>query len=159
MMAATLNHVAISLDPALLDATGRATLLDFYGTVFGWREGDNTGETGDPLILYTGTFGQFVYLLPATGEHLRAPRLDHFGILVDSLDEIHGAVERADAFRARDPRVEIIDVHERVTHGPTRDYTLTSAYIGFVLPLMIELQHLVRGRVIRGRGRTSRRLR
>lgn len=145
MMAATLNHVAISLDAALLDDAGRATLLDFYGTVFGWREGDNTGEAGNPLILYTGAFGQFVYLLPAAGEHLRAPRLDHFGVLVDSLDELHGVVDRAKAFRARDERVEIIDVHERVTRGPARDYTLTSAYIGFVLPLMIELQHLVAG--------------
>ena len=31
-----------------------------------------------------------------------------------------------------------------VTHGPTDDYTLTNAYIGFVLPLMIELQHIER---------------
>jgi hypothetical protein len=35
-------------------------------------------------------------------------------------------------------------VHARTTHGATDDYTLTSAYIGFVLPLMIELQHLAR---------------
>jgi hypothetical protein len=35
-------------------------------------------------------------------------------------------------------------VHARTTHGPTHDYTLTSAYIGFVMPLMVELQHLER---------------
>jgi hypothetical protein len=29
-----------------------------------------------------------------------------------------------------------------VTHGPTSDYTLTNAYIGFLIPLMIELQHI-----------------
>ena len=40
--------------------------------------------------------------------------------------------------------MRIIDVHARTTHGPTHDYTLTSAYIGFVMPLMVELQHLVR---------------
>ena len=59
-----LNHVAISVDPALMDEKGRKELLDFYGEVFGWTEGDNTGEKGNPLILYTGTFSQFVYLLP-----------------------------------------------------------------------------------------------
>lgn len=140
-MSASLNHVAISIDPALLDDAGRATLLDFYGDVFGWVEGDNTGERGNPLILYTGSFGEFVYLLPAD-DHLRAPRLDHFGLMVDSLDELHAIVARAKARAENDVRVEIIDVHERVTHGPTRDYVMTSAYIGFVLPLMIELQHL-----------------
>ena len=55
-----LNHVAISMDPALLDDRGRAELLDFYGDVFGWTLGDNTGEEGNPLIMYTGAFGQFV---------------------------------------------------------------------------------------------------
>ena len=47
-----------------LDDRGRADLLAFYGEVFGWTEGDNTGEPGNPLILYTGAFGEFVYLLP-----------------------------------------------------------------------------------------------
>ena len=32
----------------------------------------------------------------------------------------------------------------RVTHGPTTDYTLTSGYVGFLLPLMVEVQHLAR---------------
>jgi len=139
----TLNHVAISMDPALLDDRGRAELLDFYGDVFGWVEGDNTGEEGNPLILYTGAFGQFVYLLPADPP-LTAPPLDHFGVMVDTVDELRAILARAKARAAGDERVRIIDEHTRVTHGPAHDYTLTSAYIGFVLPLMIELQHLVR---------------
>ena len=139
----TLNHVAITMDAALLDAPGRATLLDFYGDVFGWTEGDNTGETGNPLIMYTGAFGQFVYLLPGDPA-LRAPELDHFGLQVETLEELHAIVERAKAQQSRDERVKVIDVHARTTHGPKHDYTLTSAYIGFVLPLMIELQHLER---------------
>ena len=138
-----LNHVAISLDPAVLDATGRAAVLDFFGEVFGWTEGDNTGETGNPLILYTGAFGQFVYLLPAD-PYLTAPSLDHFGLEVASVAELETIVERAKAYQAGDERVRIIDVHARTTHGPTYDYVLTSAYIGYLLPLMIELQHLNR---------------
>jgi hypothetical protein len=141
----TLNHVAISMDPALLDDRGRAELLTFYGEVFGWTEGDNTGEDGNPLILYTGAFGQFVYLLPAEPP-LTAPPLDHFGLQVESLDELHAIVDRAKTVAANDDRVRVIDVHARETHGPSSTYTLTSAYIGFVLPLMIELQHLARHR-------------
>jgi hypothetical protein len=139
----TLNHVAITMDPALLDDAGRAELLEFYGDVFGWSEGDNTGEAGNPLILYTGAFAQFVYLLPGD-DYLRAPAMDHFGVQVASLEQLHEIVGSAKARQANDARVTVIDVHARTTHGPTHDYTLTSAYIGFVLPLLVELQHLDR---------------
>ena len=138
-----LNHVAFSMDPALLDERGRAEILEFYGDVFGWREADNTGESGNPLILYTGAYAQFVYLLP--GEpFLTSPALDHFGVLVGTVDELQDTVDRAKKWQARDDRVRIIDVKRRETQGPTDDFTLTSAYIGFVLPLMVELQHLER---------------
>jgi catechol 2,3-dioxygenase-like lactoylglutathione lyase family enzyme len=138
-----LNHVAISVDPSVLDDQGRATVLDFYGEVFGWTEGDNTGEKGNPLILYTGAPAQFVYLLPAE-PFLVAPTLDHFGLEVASVAELEQLVERARLYRQGDDRVRIIDTEERITHGPTHDYVLTSAYIGFLLPLMVELQHLQR---------------
>ncbi|MGO9342395.1 MAG: VOC family protein [Acidimicrobiales bacterium] len=138
-----LNHVAISMDPAVLDEAGRKDVLAFYGEVFGWTEGDNSGEKGNPLILYTGTFGQFVYLLLADPP-LVAPALDHFGVEVATRDEIATYVDRAKAYKQRDDRVRIIDIESRTTPGPTHDYTLTSAYIGFLLPLMVELQHLER---------------
>ena len=127
----------------VLDEDGRTTILDFYGEVFGWVEGDNTGEEGNPLILYTGAPMEFVYLLPSD-EPLTAPALDHFGLQVATLDELESLVHKAKRYRDRDDRVRVIDVHARITHGPTDDYTLTSAYIGFVLPLMIELQHIER---------------
>jgi hypothetical protein len=138
-----LNHIAISMDPARLDDVGRADLLAFYGDVFGWTEGDNSGEPGNPLILYTGAFGEFVYLLPGEPSLTAAP-LDHFGYQVASLAQLREIVGRAQAYGAHDDRVRVVDVHARTTHGPEHDYTLTNAYIGFVLPLMIELQHLER---------------
>ncbi len=137
------NHVAISVDPAVIDDAGRATFIDFFGRVFGWTEGDNTGEAGNPLILYTGAPAQFLYLLPAD-PFLVSPSLDHFGLEVATLPELHEIVDRAKAYQATDDRVTIIDVHSRTTVGSTHDYVLTSAYIGFRLPLMIELQHLER---------------
>jgi predicted enzyme related to lactoylglutathione lyase len=53
-----INHVAISVDASVLDAAGRSALLDFYGEVFGWTEGDNSTEKGNPLIIYTGELRQ-----------------------------------------------------------------------------------------------------
>ena len=131
----------MSLPRDTLDDRGRADILDFYGQVFGWVEGDNTGEEGNPLILHTGAPAEFVYLLPSD-EPLSAPMLDHFGLQVATIGELEEIVGRAKGYQGRDPRVRIIDIHARTTHGPTRDYTLTSAYIGFVLPLMVELQHI-----------------
>jgi hypothetical protein len=137
------NHVAISVDAEVMDEAGRADLIRFFGEVFGWTEGDNSTETGNPLILYTGEMRQFLYLLPAEDEFLRAPRLDHFGLEVSSVEELVEILDRAKAYRDKDPRVDIVDLDERVTHGTASDFTLTNAYIGFLIPLMIELQHIV----------------
>ena len=65
-----------------MDEDGRAALVDFFGAVFGWTEGDNSTELGNPLIIYTGQLRQYLYFLPAAGEFLRAPRLDHIGVEV-----------------------------------------------------------------------------
>jgi hypothetical protein len=137
-----INHVAISVDADVLDEAGRASLVDFFGEVFGWVEGDNSTEQGNPLILYTGELRQYLYLLPSSTEYLRAPRLDHFGLEIGTRQELVDLVERARAYQARDDRVTIIDVDEMVTHGTASDFTLTHAYVGFLIPLLIELQHL-----------------
>ncbi len=137
-----INHVAISVDADVLDESGRAALIDFFGEVFGWVEGDNSTEQGNPLILYTGEMRQYLYLLPAADDFLSAPRLDHFGLEIASRDELITILDRAKAYQRKDERVTIIDLDEMVTHGATSDYTLTNAYIGFLIPLMIELQHI-----------------
>jgi hypothetical protein len=140
---AVLNHVAISMPRAALDDTGRADILAFYGDVFGWQELHDQDEPGDPLILATGAFGQFVYLVPSDAP-MRTDPMDHFGVLAESLDDLDGILDRAGGRAARDERVRVIARHARTTHGPTTAYTLTSGYVGFVLPLMVEVQHLER---------------
>ncbi len=137
-----INHVAISVDARVLDAAGRAALLDFYGEVFGWSEGDNSTEKGNPLIIYTGELRQYLYFLPAADDFLRAPYLDHFGLEISSVDELTAILDRAKAYREKDDRVTIIDVDRMTTHGSTSDFTLTNAYISFLIPLQIELQHI-----------------
>ncbi len=138
-----LNHVAMTMDPASLDDHGRAEIKAFYGDVFGWSEGDNSGESGNPLIMMTGEFMQFVYLLPGDPA-LACPTLDHFGLQVSSVEEIEEIVAKAKVWQAKDDRVKIIDVKARETGGPSGQFVLTSAYIGFLLPMMVELQNLAR---------------
>jgi hypothetical protein len=76
---------------------------------------------------------------------LACPTLDHFGLEVCSVEEIETIVAKAKAWQEKDDRVQIIDVKARATEGPRGQYVLTSAYIGYLLPMMVELQHLAVG--------------
>ena len=139
-----INHVAISVDAQIMDEKGRAALLDFYSTVFGWVEGDNRTEKGNPLILYTGSLGQFLYLLPAKNEFMVTTDMDHFGIEVSSKEELLEILDRVKAYQNKDARVRVSDVGAMTTHYQDKQYTLTNAYIWFLIPLWIELQHIER---------------
>ena len=137
-----INHVAISVDSDLMDEAGRAALLDFFSEIFGWTEGDNSTEKGNPLILYTGSLGQFLYLLPAKDEFMVTPNMDHFGMEVSSMEELTEILERVKAYKAKDDRVRFTEVGSMVTRYENKQYTLTNAYIWFLIPLWIELQHI-----------------
>lgn len=139
-----INHVAISVDAEVMDEEGRAALLDFYSEVFGWIEGDNSTEQGNPLILYTGSLGQFVYLLPAKDRYMVTSDMDHFGLEVSSKEEMLEILQRVEAYRQKDPRVRVTEVAAMTTRYQDKEYTLTNAYIWFLIPLWIELQHVER---------------
>jgi hypothetical protein len=137
-----LNHVAVRLPRTALDDPGRSQILHFCADAFGWTEGDNTGERDDPLIMMTGSFGEFVYLArtdePTTGE------LDHFGVLVDSIDELEAIARRASAYDNDGLRASVTAIGSRTTKGPSATWTLTSCYITFAPLPTLELQHLTR---------------
>ena len=140
-----LNHVAITMDPA---AARRRTVAPrsstSTATCSAGPRATTPASAGNPLILYTGAFGEFVYLL-AGGRPSTAPPIDHFGLQVATLERAPGD-RRPGEGRARRATTgcEVIDVARAHHARPDDDYTLTSAYIGFVLPLSIELQHIAR---------------
>jgi hypothetical protein len=139
-----INHVAISVDANVLNDEGRAALLDFYSEVFGWTEGDNSTEKGNPLILITGEWRQFVYLLPAKDEFMVTPEMDHFGMEVATKEELFEILERVKVYQLKDDRVRVTDVGTMITHHNDGEHTLTNVYIEFLIPLWIELQHIER---------------
>jgi hypothetical protein len=139
-----INHVAISVDADILNDEGRAALLDFYSEIFGWTEGDNSTEKGNPLILFTGESRQFLYLLPARDEFMVTPDMDHFGLEVSSKKGLTEILERVRNYKTKDDRVGLSDIGTMVTHHDDVDYTLTNAYVKFLIPLWIELQHVER---------------
>lgn len=132
----TFNHVAMSIPAELLSPAGRKELVDFYGTVFGWQELPTETVDNHKLVMSAYTFDQFVFLI-ADEPHMTAPRLDHFGMGVATIEELDEFYEKAKAFREHDDRVDIIDKKAEVHPG----LTLTSFYVRYLLPLMVEVQH------------------
>jgi hypothetical protein len=53
-------------------------------------------------------------------------------------------LDRVKTYQRKDPRVRITDVGSMTTQYQDKKYTLTNAYIWFLIPLWIELQHIER---------------
>jgi hypothetical protein len=131
------NHVAMSVPADLLAEKGRGELLRFYGDVFGWEELPTETLDRERLVMRAYSNEQFVFLI-AEDPPMTCPRLDHFGMSVDTMEELDDMLERARAFQSRDDRVDIVDKHATDHDG---FLVLTSFYVRFLLPMMIEVQH------------------
>ena len=130
------NHVALSVPAELLAEEGRRDIVSFYSEVFGWGEFPTETVDRKKLVMGAYTFDQFVFLI-ADEEPMRAPRLDHFGLGVATMEELDTFYERAQAYKEKDGRVDIIDKKTESHPG----LALTSFYVGYLLPLMVEVQH------------------
>jgi len=129
------NHVAMSLSPDMLDAEHRADITRFYDEVFGWKELDVMTEDRRRLVLGCHTVEQFVFLI-AEDEPMTCARLDHYGLSVETEAELDAVLARAKAYREHDDRVDIVD-KQVDDHGML---AITSIYIGYLLPMMVEIQ-------------------
>jgi hypothetical protein len=130
------NHVAMSMPPDALDEANRRDIVDFYHEVFGWTELPTVTVDRERLVLSAHRFDQFVFLVGAD-DAMRCPRLDHFGMAVDSLDELERLYQRAEDYGRRDDRVDLIE-------RDLDDYDVVKIhnfYVGFLLPLMVEVQY------------------
>ena len=131
-----LNHVAMSVPAELLGEEGRRDIVDFYSTVFGWQELPTETVDGEKLVLSAYRYDQFIFLI-ADDPPMRCPRLDHFGMGVETVAQLDEFLARAKAYKEKDDRVDIID--KKTENLPGVD--LTSFYVGFLLPMMVEVQH------------------
>jgi hypothetical protein len=125
----------MSVPADLLNEEGRRDIVSFYSEVFGWNELPTETVDRKKLVLGAYAIDQFVFLI-ADDQPMTAPRLDHFGIGVGSEEELDTFLDRAKAYKAKDDRVDIIDKH--VDRHP--GISLTSFYVGYLLPMMVEVQ-------------------
>ncbi|MGZ4688497.1 MAG: hypothetical protein ACXVL8_19350 [Acidimicrobiia bacterium] len=130
------NHVAMSVPADLLGEEGRKELCDFYGEVFGWVELPTETVDRKKLVFGVHAIEQFVFLI-ADESPMTAPRLDHFGLSVGTEAELDDVLAKAKAYQARDNRVDVVD-KEITDHGML---AITSIYIGYLLPMMVEIQY------------------
>jgi len=129
------NHVALSLPAEQLSPSGRAELCRFFGEVLGFDELPTMTVDGRRLVLSCVHWDQFLFLV-GEDDPMRCPPLDHFGFALGTLDELDAAHRRALEFAADDGRLQVegIDVDDQ---GPVK---IHSVYLGYVLPMRIELQ-------------------
>jgi hypothetical protein len=132
-----LNHVAMSLAPGELDADGRAALLAFYGDVFGLEEYEDLTQDRQRLVFRAHSHEQFLFLI-ADDAPMTAPRLDHFGLSVATLEDFEEVARRAAAWKVKEPdAVDLIEPSYEEYVGALR---LHSFYVRYRLPLMVETQ-------------------
>jgi hypothetical protein len=121
-----------------LDADGRAALCAFYGDVFGLEEYPELTQDRQRLVFRAHSHEQFVFLI-AEDAPMTAPRLDHFGMSVSTLEEFEEVARRAAAWKAREP--DAVDLIEPSVEEHVGALRLHSFYVRYRLPLMVETQH------------------
>ena len=132
-----LNHVAMSMPADALDAEGRAAITKFYGDVFGWMEYDMLTEDRRRLVMRVHSDEQFVFLI-ADDSPMSAPRMDHFGMSVGTLDEFESLYELVKGKAADDPEVDVVPRDVDKYEGYLN---LHNFYVRYKLPLTVEVQH------------------
>jgi len=126
----------MSIPADLLDENGRRDIVAFYSEVFGWQELPTETVDRYKLVMMAYTFDQFVFLI-ADDPPMIAPSLDHFGMGVATEAELDTFLARARAYKEKDDRVRIIDKKTETHPG----LALTSFYVGYLLPMMVEVQY------------------
>lgn len=132
------NHIAVSVPADHLDEAGRTAIAEFYGDVFGFEPYDELTKDRAQLVLRAHSHEQFVFIV-SDEQPMTAPRMDHVGLSVASLAEFEEVARRAAAWKARLP--EEVDLVEPSVEEYVGALRLHSFYVGYRLPILLELQH------------------
>ena len=129
------NHVAMSLPADMLDESNRGDLCRYFADVLGFDEMPTMTVDRKRLIFSCVHWDQFIFLI-AEGDPMKCPRMDHYGLAVQSLEDLTAVRDRAVDFKKGDDRPELIDLHMD-DQGPVK---IHSIYLKYLLPMMCELQ-------------------
>ena len=111
-----MNHVAMSLSPEELDEEHRRLRAEFLSDVFGFYDLPMLTEDKHRQVFQVHNIEQFVFLI-ADEPPMACPRLDHFGMQVDTMEELEEMLGRARAYKEKDERVDLIDIEAEPKEG------------------------------------------
>jgi len=132
------NHVAVSVPADALDQAGREAICAFYGDVFGFEEYEDLTKDRHQLVLRAHHHEQFLFVI-ADEKPMAAPRFDHFGMSVASLDDFNEVLRRARVWKEKEP--DAVDLIESKVEEYVGALNLHSFYVGYKLPMMVETQY------------------
>ena len=130
-----LNHVAMSVPPELLDEDNRRDLKQFYEEVFGFQEHPSMTEDGQRLVFRVHEINQFLFLY-GTASRCRARAWTTGASRSTPRPSSTRSSAGPGPSRRRIPRVHIVDKHV----DEYASLAVTSTYIGYLLPMTIEIQ-------------------
>lgn len=132
------NHIALSVPADQLDESGRTAIAEFYGDLLGAAEYPEMTRDRAQLVLGLHTHEQFFFII-AEDDPMRAPRMDHVGLSVSTIDDFNEVARRAAAWKERLP--DEVDLIEPSYEDFADVIRLHSFYVGYRLPIMVEIQH------------------
>jgi hypothetical protein len=122
-----LSHVAMTVPPGTLTPAYRSELLDFYGSLFGWREME-TFRLPDRLAV---SVGRHSYLnIRGRSDPMTCSGYEHFGLVVSSAEKAERIWQSVDA----DSRDTNLEPMQRGDDG------FRSFRFRHLLPLTVEVQ-------------------
>jgi len=131
------NHMELTFPPGGLDEATRRDIAAFYGEMFGWS-GTDVVLFDKVNFLLTGDDGsQHFILLAEARKHMQSPGYDHLGVLCDTREEVDELLERAQRWREKDDRVQILEFAQDLVQGPV---TVHAFYVRYLLPIQFDVQ-------------------
>ena len=131
------NHMELTVEPGSLDDDARRDIAAFYGEMFGWS-GTDVVLFDKVNFLLTGDDGsQHFILLAEARKHMQSPGYDHLGVLCDTREEVDELLERAQRWREKDDRVQILEFAQDLVQGPV---TVHAFYVRYLLPIQFDVQ-------------------
>lgn len=137
MQTPAINHVALTVDAAILQGPKREALKDFMKKVFDWEEIPVLTIDAKRLVFRIYRSGQFLYLISGN-EPSKLQGADHFGIQVYERETLDRMVAAMKEYKRKDASVQIVDTKVNTENDTLR---LWNAYVRYLLPLMIEVQY------------------
>jgi hypothetical protein len=126
----------MSVSAELLNEENRKAMTGFFDEVLGFSEMEEMTIDQKRMIMSCVHWDQFIFLI-ADDPPMSCPRLDHFGFSVGSKDDLMGVLERAEAYKEKDERVDIIGYKL----DDQNTIKIHSVYVKFMTPMMAEIQY------------------